>query len=114
MSFEKPYLVDVGFGGGRDPGLLPLDGTPQEGPEGTWRLVESNRPDADCVAQSRGFGFWGRVWSDRFVFRAEHRSISYLEPACEYRRYAPDATLIDWPLVVVATETGHPESRLLR
>jgi N-hydroxyarylamine O-acetyltransferase len=104
---EGPHLVDVGFGGDVIWSPLPPDGTPQEGPEGAWRLVERNRPSADYVAQSRGFGFRGEGWSDRFVFRAEPRPLHYLKPACEYHRYAPDATFTDWPLVVMATERGH-------
>jgi N-hydroxyarylamine O-acetyltransferase len=104
---DGPHLVDVGFGGDVIWGPLPLDGTPQKGPEGTWRLVERDRPGADYVAQSRGFGFRGEGWSDRFLFRAEPRPLSYIKPACEYHRYAPDATFTDWPLVVRATEQGH-------
>ncbi|MFB6280161.1 MAG: arylamine N-acetyltransferase [Salinibacter sp.] len=104
---EGPHLVDVGFGGDVIWSPLPLDGTPQEGPEGAWRLVERDRPSADYAAQSRGFGFRGEGWSDRFLFRAEPRPLSYIEPACEYHRYAPDATFTDWPLVVRATERGH-------
>lgn len=108
MSLEEgPHLVDVGFGGDVIWSPLPLDGTPQEGPEGAWRLAQSDRPSADHIAQSRGFGFRGEGWSDRFLFRAEPRSLSYIKPACEYHRYAPDATFTDWPLVVMATEQGH-------
>ena len=105
VSLDEPYVADVGFGGDVIRRPLPLDGTPVEGPEGSWRLAESDRGDADYVAQSAGFD--GDDWTDRFVFRAQARQSTYFEPACEYHESAPDATFADWALVTMATERGH-------
>jgi N-hydroxyarylamine O-acetyltransferase len=112
VSLDGPYIVDVGFGGEVIRQPLPLDGTAREGPEGAWRVVESERSDADYVAQSKGFG--GDEWTDWFIFRTEPRDMEYFEPACEYHTLAPDATFTDWVLVTMVTESGHktltPES----
>ncbi|MEZ3143485.1 arylamine N-acetyltransferase [Halobaculum sp. MBLA0143] len=105
ISLDEPYLADVGFGGDVIRTPLPFDGTPREGPCGAWRLTDSDRRDADYVAQSRGFD--GDDWRDRFVFETTHRERSYFEPAREYHQDAPDATFTDWTLAVVATEDGY-------
>lgn len=112
VRLDDPYIVDVGFGGEVIRQPLPLDGTAREGPEGAWRVVESDRSDADYVAQSSGFE--GDEWTDRFIFRTEPRQMAYFESACEYHNLAPDATFTDWVLVTMATDSGHrtltPES----
>ena len=105
VSLDEPYLADVGFGGDVIRKPLPTDGTPREGPCGAWRLTESDRRDADYVAQSRGFD--GDDWRDRFVFETTGRDRSYFEPAREYHQNAPDATFTDWTLAVVVTEDGY-------
>lgn len=105
VSLDEPYLADVGFGGDVIRQPVPLDGTPCEGPCGAWRVVETDRRDADYVAQSRGFD--GDDWRDRFVFATTHRELAYFEPAREYHQDAPDATFTDWTLVTVATEDGY-------
>lgn len=105
VLLDDPYVVDVGFGGNVIRHPLPLDGTAKEGPGGAWRLAESDRGDADYVAQSRGFD--GDDWTDRFVFRTVARDPQYFEPACEYHQRAPDATFTDWALVTMATDRGH-------
>jgi len=105
VSLDDPYIVDVGFGGDVIRHPLPLDGTPQEGPEGAWRLVKRDRRDADYVAQSKGFS--SDDWSDWFIFRTEPRDMGYFEPACEYYQLSPDATFTDWVLVTMATDSGH-------
>lgn len=116
VSLDKPYLVDVGFGGEVLRHPLPLDGTVREDPEGAWRLVETERRDADYVAQYNRVDGGEDEWTEWFIFRTEPRSMEYFQPACEYHQSAPDATFTDWVLVTMVTDQGHktltPESFL--
>lgn len=116
VTLDKPYLVDVGFGGEVLRHPLPLDGTVCEDPEGAWRLAEVERRDADYVAQYNRFDGDEDEWSDWFIFRTEPRTMDYFEPACEYHQLAPDATFTDWMFVTMVTDSGHktltPESFL--
>lgn len=107
VSLDTPYIVDVGFGGEVLRHPLPLDGTVREDPEGAWRLVETDRNDADYVAQYRGRDETDDGWTEWFIFRTEPREMDYFEPACEYHQRSPDATFTDWVLVTMVTDRGH-------
>jgi N-hydroxyarylamine O-acetyltransferase len=105
VSLDRRYLVDVGLA---IPALrrpLPLDGGSRTDGAGiTWRLVESDRPDADFLGQYRTPG---DGWTDRFVFRDRPRELSYFAASCEYLANAPESAFTGEPLVTIATDDGH-------
>lgn len=133
VSLDRRYLVDVGLGTPTMRRPLPIDGTPTR-PDAagvTWRVVESDRPDADLVTQFRGFdgsratdgddesdesdrsdrsgdvdrGNAG--WTDRYVFRDVPREAGFFDATCEYLASAPESPFTGTPVVTIATDRGH-------
>ena len=106
VSLDRRYVVDVGLGVPPMRRPLPLDGTPRTDDTGvTWRIVESDRPDADYLTQVRTPG--DEEWSDRYVFRDEPRDLRFFEATCEYLATAPESTFTDHAIVSIATEDGY-------
>jgi len=106
VSLDRRYVVDVGLGVPPMRRPLPLDGTPQTDDTGVaWRIVESDRPDADYLTQVRTPG--DDAWTDRYVFRDEPRDLRFFEATCEYLATAPESTFTDHAIVSLATEDGY-------
>lgn len=103
---EQRYVVDVGLGAPVMRQPIPLDGTPvTDGVGATWRFVESDRPDADYLAQFRRPDDQG--WTDRYIFSDVPRELSYFEATCEYLQTAPESPFTGDPVVSRATADGH-------
>jgi N-hydroxyarylamine O-acetyltransferase len=106
VSLDRPYLVDVGLGLPKLRRPVPMDGTTHSDPAGVeWRVVESQRPDADYATRYRPPDADG--WRDRYIFRTVPRELRYFEATCEYFQSAPDSAFTGDPVVLVATERGY-------
>jgi N-hydroxyarylamine O-acetyltransferase len=71
----------------------------------TWRVAESERPDADYVTRYRAPG--EDDWTDRYVFRRVPRERAYFAPTCEFLATAPESPFTVGPTVSIGTEEGH-------
>lgn len=101
LVVDDDRLVDVGFGDfARVP--LPLDGTAVSDAGGDWRVVASDRPDADYEAQSRG----DEGWTGEYVFTTAPRDLDYFRATCDYHETAPESPFGRGPFVTMATPTG--------
>ncbi|MFC6992372.1 arylamine N-acetyltransferase [Haladaptatus sp. GCM10025707] len=106
VALDHPYIVDVGLGIPKLRQPLPADGTTIADAAGfEWRLVESDRPDADFLSQYRKPG--QEAWQDRFIFETIPRTMGYFEATCEHFQKAPDSLFNQSPFVMLATENGH-------
>jgi len=133
VTLDRRYLADVGLGTPTMRRPLPIDGTPTR-PDAAgvaWRVIESDRPDADFVTQFRrmsesdrsraidesngtdasggsdGIGGRGAEWVDRYVFRDVPREAGFFDATCEYLASAPESPFTGTPIVTIATENGH-------
>nr|WP_255453960.1 arylamine N-acetyltransferase [Natronomonas sp. CBA1123] len=104
VDFDRPHVVDVGLGLPKLREPLPVGG--RVGPDGAgieWRTVESDRPDADYVVQTRS----GEEWDDRYIFTTDPRQLSYFAATCDHLATAPESTFTGDPTVNVGTERGY-------
>lgn len=100
------YLVDVGLGTPtlREP--LPLDGTVVTDDVGvSWRVVGTERPDADGLTQFRRPG--EESWTDRYLFETTPRDLDYFAATNDYLSTAPESPFVGSPVVTRATDCGH-------
>lgn len=105
VAFERPYVVDVGLGLPKMRRPVPLeDHTGSDSVGIAWRTVESDRPDADYVMQTRRSD---GTWSDRYIFTTDSRQLSYFAATCEHLATAPESTFTGDPTVNVGTEGGY-------
>jgi N-hydroxyarylamine O-acetyltransferase len=106
VSLDRTYVVDVGTGTPPIRRPIPLDGSEvTDAAEVEWRVVESDRPDAEYLTQYREPT--DEEWTDRYVFDATPRKLSYFEATCDYLATAPESTFTGDPVVSMATEGGH-------
>lgn len=105
VRLDRPYVVDVGLGVPPMRLPTPLDGTPRRDEAGVaWRVVESDRPDAEFLTQYR---LGDDEWTDRYAFRTTPRDLSYVAATCEYLTSAPESPFTGDPIVSIATATGY-------
>ncbi|MFB6119035.1 arylamine N-acetyltransferase [Halosegnis sp.] len=105
VALDRRYLVDVGTGGPRPRGPVPLDGTIRTERSGVaWRVDSSERPDSDYRLRYR---VPGNEWTDRFVFTDHHRPRSYFTATCTYLTTAPESPFTGTPVVALSTPTGY-------
>lgn len=106
VTIDREYVVDVGLGTPPLRRPLSLDGTPRSDAAGVdWRVLESDRPDAEYVTQFRGPN--DEEWTDRYLFDATPRTLHFFEATCEYLATAPESPFTGDPVVSVATDRGH-------
>jgi N-hydroxyarylamine O-acetyltransferase len=106
VSLDRRYVVDAGLGVPTMRRPLPLDGTERTDEAGvSWRIVESDRPDADYLTQVRTPD--DEDWTDRYVFRDRPRDLSFFAATCEYLASAPESPFTGDPVVSIATPEGH-------
>jgi len=106
VTLDRTYVVDVGMGTPKIRTPVPLDGTPVTDELGVeWRVVESERPDADYRTQYRRAA--ETEWTDRYVFTARPRPLSYFRATCDYLASAPESGFTGSPVLVVGTDHGH-------
>lgn len=106
VSLDQPYVVDVGTGPPMLRMPLPLDGTPHTDAAGvTWRIVDSDRPDAAYRAEVQPPG--APDWTPRYVFTPTPRPLRYFAPANDYLQSAPESPFTDTALVARSTDTGY-------
>ncbi len=105
VRLDRAYVVDVGMGSPmlRSPIALG-ESNPPDGAGVSWRLVESDRPDADYLLQYRTET---GEWTDRYVFDTTPRSLRYFAATCEYLQSAPESGFTDDPVATMATPDGH-------
>lgn len=109
VTLDRPYVVDVGLGTPPMRRPLPLDGTVREDEAGVaWRVVDSDRPDAEFLTQYREPG---GEWTDRYLFSTAPRDLSYFEATCDYLQRAPESPFTGDPVVSIGTERGHLKLR---
>jgi N-hydroxyarylamine O-acetyltransferase len=103
---DERYLVDVGLGTPtlREP--LPLDGSVVTDDAGVgWKVVGTERPDADGLTQYRCPA--SGEWSDRYLFETTPRDLGYFEATNDYLSRAPESPFTGTSVVTRATERGH-------
>lgn len=106
VSLDRRYVVDVGTGTPPIRRPIPLDGsTVADAASVEWRVVESDRPDAEYLTQYRGPT--DDEWTDRYIFDTKPRKLSYFEATCDYLATSPESTFTGEPVVTMATESGH-------
>ncbi|MFC7080090.1 arylamine N-acetyltransferase family protein [Halorussus caseinilyticus] len=105
VSLDRRYVVDVGCGTPPLRRPLPLDGSVSEDAAGVaWRVVESDRSDAEYLTQYRTPG---GEWSDRYLFDTTPRKLGYFEATCDHLATAPESAFTGDPTVSIATERGY-------
>jgi N-hydroxyarylamine O-acetyltransferase len=104
VSLDRDYVVDVGMGAPMLRRPLPLgDRAPADTAGVAWRVVDSDRPDADfCLQYRQGDG----DWTDRYVFDRVPRDLDYFAATCDYLQSAPESGFTGDPVVVMATARG--------
>ncbi|GAB3687219.1 arylamine N-acetyltransferase [Salinarchaeum chitinilyticum] len=101
-------LVDVGVGAPVVRRPVPLDGSVVDSGVGVeWRLVESDRPDADYRLAYRNEPAGETDWTDRYILRDESRELTFFAASCEYHSTAPDSHFTGEPIAMRPTEDGH-------
>ncbi len=106
VALDRRYVVDVGLGVPSMRRPLPLDGEVRTDAAGVdWRVVPSDRPDADFLTQFREPGDEG--WSDRYVFRDRRREREFFRASCEYLATAPESPFTDEPVAALSTDRGY-------
>lgn len=106
VSLDREYVVDVGLGRTALRRPLPLDGSTHTDSAGIeWRVVESDRPDAEYLTQVRGPN--DDEWNDRYLFDTTPRKLSFFEATCEYLATAPESPFTGDPTVTIATDRGY-------
>jgi N-hydroxyarylamine O-acetyltransferase len=105
VRLDRPYVVDVGMGSPmlRSPIALGESSAPDDAGV-SWRLVESDRPDADHLLQYRTEA---DEWADRYVFDTTPRSLGYFAATCEYLQNAPESGFTGDPVATMATPDGY-------
>jgi N-hydroxyarylamine O-acetyltransferase len=105
VRLDRAYVVDVGMGSPMLRSPIALGSTNESDDAGvSWRIVESDRPDADHLLQ---YQTGSDEWTDRYVFDTTPRSLSYFEATCEYLQSAPESGFTGDPVVTMATTDGH-------
>jgi len=105
VTLDRRYVVDVGVAVPTIRQPLPLDGTLREDEAGVaWRVVESDRPDADYCAQFRNPG---GDWQNRYVFRDRPVTLDFFRASCEFLAAAPESPFTSDPFATIATPSGH-------
>ncbi len=106
VEFDRRYVTDVGTGTPQIRRPVPLDGTVvADAADVEWRVVESNRPDAEYLTQYQEQGDDG--WTDRYVFRDRPRPPGFFEATCEYLQSAPESPFTGDPVVAIASTRGY-------
>jgi N-hydroxyarylamine O-acetyltransferase len=106
VHLDEPVLVDVGTGPPMIRRPLPLDGTPRTDEAGVaWRVVESDRSDADYRAEVRSPD--AEDWTGRYVFTSTPRPRTYFAAANDYLQSAPESPFTGDPLVALSTDDGY-------
>jgi N-hydroxyarylamine O-acetyltransferase len=103
------YLVDVGVGAPVIRRPVPLDGSVVSNGVGIdWRLVSSERPDADYRLEYRDrAGADDPEWTSRYILGDEPRDLSYFAATCEYHSTSPDSHFTGEPIAMRPTAEGH-------
>lgn len=102
------YLVDVGLGTPTLRKPLPLDGSVVTDDAGVaWKVVGTERPDADGLTQFRCPDTG--EWTDRYLFETTPRDLCYFAATNDYLSTAPESPFTGSPVVTRATERGHVE-----
>ncbi|MEF8908108.1 MAG: arylamine N-acetyltransferase [Haloarculaceae archaeon] len=105
VDLDRRYLVDVGLAVPPLRRPLPLDGAVRTDRAGVdWRVVDSDRPDADRMTQFRKPG---GEWTDRYVFQERPRDLSYFQASCDHLSTAPESPFTGDPVVTVGTADGY-------
>lgn len=103
---DERYLVDVGLGTPTLRRPLPLDGTVvTDGAGVAWKVVGTERPDADGLTQYRCPDTG--EWTDRYLFETTPRDLEYFAATSDYLSTAPESPFTASPVVTRATERGH-------
>ncbi len=107
VDLDRRYLVDVGLAVPPLRRPLPLDGAVRTDRAGfDWRVVDSDRPDADLLTQFRKPG---GEWTDRYVLQERPRDLSYFRASCDYLSTAPESPFTDGPVVTIGTGGGYKQ-----
>jgi len=101
VHLDRRYVVDVGLAVPPLRRPLPLDGSVRTDRAGVdWRVVDSDRPDADYLTRFRKPG---GEWTDRYVLQKRPRELSYFGASCDYLSTAPESPFTGDPVVTVGT-----------
>lgn len=106
VHLHRPFVVDVGTGAPQLRQPVPLDGTEVTDDAGVaWRIVDSDRVDADHETQYREPH--ERDWTTRYVFDTTPRDLSYFDATNDYLQTSPDSPFSTAPTLAIATPDGY-------
>jgi N-hydroxyarylamine O-acetyltransferase len=104
VHLNRDWVADVGTAIPTIRRPLPLDGEVLTDAAGVdWRVVESDRPNADYAVEYRT----EETWDERYFFRTTPRRLSYFEATCEYLATDPQSGFVGDPVATIATPDGH-------
>jgi N-hydroxyarylamine O-acetyltransferase len=106
VALDEPFLVDAGLGTPAMRRPAPLSGDSRtDGVGVTWRVVDSERPDAEYATEFR----WpdDEAWTLRYVFTTTPRELAYFRATCDYLQTAPESPFTGDPYVRIATDAGY-------
>lgn len=104
VRFDRRYLVDVGTGIPKPRRPVPFD-EEVSADDTQWRVVQSDRPEADFRLQYRSLE--EATWTDRFLFHDDPCDLDRFHAVNEHLQTAPESPFTADPIVNVATEGGY-------
>ncbi|WP_323676027.1 arylamine N-acetyltransferase [Halorubellus sp. PRR65] len=106
VDLHRRFVVDVGMGTPQMRQPTPLDGTEVTDDAGvTWRVAESDRPDAAYETQYREPH--EREWHTRYVFDTTPRSLSYFDATNDHLQTSPESPFSSTLTLSIATPDGY-------
>lgn len=105
VELDRRYIVDIGLGVPKPRSPIPIFGESIESGNYEWRIVDSDRPDADFIVQQRRIS--ESEWDSQYQFIDEPRDIDYFRATNDYLQTAPESPFTGSPSVNIATETGY-------
>lgn len=105
VHLDRDVVADVGMGVPTMRRPTPFGGRAvTDGAGVAWRVVASDRPNADYSVEYREPG---GEWDERYFFRTTPRRLAYFEATCEYLSTDPESNFVGDPVVTIATPDGH-------
>lgn len=106
VHLHRSFVVDVGMGTPQMRQPTPLDGTEVTDDVGvTWRVTESDRPDAEYVTEYREPH--ARNWRTRYVFDTTPRELGYFSATNDHLQHSPQSPFTGDPVLSIASPDGY-------
>lgn len=97
---NKPFLVDVGFGGSTPYKPIPLNGTTQTNLNGMYRIQKVNNNEWDLMLKETD------VFRTLYRFSTRRMELLDFHEGCVFNQVSPHSTFTHVDICTKATETG--------